>query len=149
MPIKSLYTNCSYYWGFALVLGYPLCKVNYVPPTNELTIQVGFAIFVLCELGNLICHIMLSNLRPADGSKLRPIPKGFMFNLVSCPNYFFEVAAWVGFSIMTGIYISWGFTFLGAWQMLEWAQMKHKGYLKEYGDEYKKLRRKAIVPFLL
>jgi len=35
--------------------------------------------------------VMLSNLRPADGSKVRPIPKGFLFNLVSCPNYYFEV----------------------------------------------------------
>lgn len=34
---------------------------------------------------------MLSRLRPADGAKTRPIPSGFLFELVSCPNYFFEV----------------------------------------------------------
>jgi very-long-chain enoyl-CoA reductase len=33
--------------------------------------------------------------------------------------------------------------------MTQWALQKHKGYVKEYGDEYKKLRRKAIVPFVI
>lgn len=33
--------------------------------------------------------------------------------------------------------------------MYVWAVKKHKGYLKMYGDEYKKLHRKAIIPFLL
>ncbi len=33
--------------------------------------------------------------------------------------------------------------------MLDWAQGKHRGYLKTYGDEYKKLGRKAMVPFVI
>jgi very-long-chain enoyl-CoA reductase len=33
--------------------------------------------------------------------------------------------------------------------MLDWAKGKHKGYLKTYGDEYKKLGRKAMVPFVI
>ena len=45
---------------------------------------------------------MLANLRPATGSDVRPIPSGFLFELVSCPNYTFEVSSWIGFSIMTG-----------------------------------------------
>ena len=92
---------------------------------------------------------MLSNLRPADGSKQRPIPKGFLFNFVSCPNYYAEVMSWVGFSLMTGVIIGWVFTVVGGFQMLQWAQMKHKAYIKEYGDEYKKLRRKAMIPFIM
>lgn len=34
-------------------------------------------------------------------------------------------------------------------QMLDWAKGKHRGYVKTYGDEYKKLKRKAMVPFLI
>ena len=62
--------------------------------------------FQLCELGNLSIHLALRNLRPA-GSKERKIPQPtwnpftWIFNLVSCPNYFYEVGAWVSFSIMT------------------------------------------------
>ena len=33
-------------------------------------------------------------------------------------------------------------------QMSQWALQKHKGYLKS-DDKYRKLGRKAIVPFLL
>ncbi len=64
------------------------------PKTTHRTthqVQAGLAIFGLSELGNLVCHVMLSRLRPQDGAKLRPIPQGFLFDLVSCPNYFFEV----------------------------------------------------------
>lgn len=34
-------------------------------------------------------------------------------------------------------------------QMLDWAKGKHRGYIKTYGDEYKKLRRKAMIPFVI
>lgn len=34
-------------------------------------------------------------------------------------------------------------------QMLDWAKGKHRGYIKTYGDEYKKLRRKAMIPFFI
>ena len=58
------------------------------------------------EVGNLSIHLLLRNLRPA-GTKQRniPTPNGnpftALFNLVSCPNYTYEVLAWLGFSIMT------------------------------------------------
>jgi len=148
MPFFNLFKNSGYYWGFATIVGYPLCHPQYMNPANELLTKIGLGIFVLSELGNLTCHIMLSNLRPKGGSKLRPIPSGFLFNYVSCPNYTFEVLGWVGFSLMTGIISSWAFTFVGFAQMYDWAKGKHAGYLKTYGDEYKKLRRTAMVPFL-
>lgn len=35
----------------------------------------------------------LRNLRP-PGTRVRAIPYGYGFDLVSCPNYFFEFIAW-------------------------------------------------------
>ena len=32
------------------------------------------------------CHIILANLRPA-GAKGYVIPRGFLFNFITCPNY--------------------------------------------------------------
>jgi very-long-chain enoyl-CoA reductase len=49
---------------------------------------------------------------------------------------------------MTGLPLSWLFTVVGFYQMSEWAVQKHRNYLKQFGDEYKKLNRKAIVPFV-
>lgn len=153
MPFKNLFINCTYYWTFGAIIGYPLCSPAYndsVVP-DEQVVYIGLAIFIICEIGNLICHIMLANLRPATGSDVRPIPSGFLFELVSCPNYTFEVSSWIGFSIMTGLYWSWLFTLAGFYQMAVWALKKHSLYKKDpnTGETYKKLGRKAIVPFVL
>jgi len=148
MPLSNLFKNCIYYWSFGAVIGYPLCSPGFVPP-SELQVHIGLGIFALSELGNLICHIMLSNLRPkGEGSQDRTIPTGFLFNYVACPNYTFEVFSWVGFSIMTQLPFAYLFTLVGFLQMADWAQKKHKGYKKTYDKEYTKLRRKAIIPFL-
>eukprot|EP01034_Spumella_vulgaris_P024962 gene24962-31362_t len=148
MPLNNLFKNCAYYWSFGAVIGYPLCSPGFVPP-SETQVYIGLAIFVLCEIGNLICHLMLSSLRPAgEGSQARTIPSGFLFNYVACPNYTFEIFSWVGFSVMTQLPFAYLFTLVGFLQMADWAVKKHKGYKKTYDKEYTKLRRKAIIPFL-
>ncbi|KAF1325630.1 3-oxo-5-alpha-steroid 4-dehydrogenase, partial [Globisporangium splendens] len=118
-------------------------------PTSELQIQIGLALFAVSEFLNFLVHVQLRNLRPAEGSKVRPVPKGPLFALVSCPNYTFEVLGWVGFSLFTQIFFSYLFTLVGFLQMTDWALKKHRGYIKSDGDAYKKLRRKAIVPFVI
>lgn len=100
------------------------------------------------EFLNLCVHLQLRNLRPAEGSKERPIPKGPLFALVSCPNYTFEILGWIGFSLFTQIFFSYAFTLVGFLQMADWALKKQRGYNRTYGDEFKKLRRKALVPFV-
>ena len=147
MPLSNLFKNCAYYWCFGLVIGYPLCSPGFVAPPQA-HVLTGATIFVVAEIGNLICHVMLRNMRPAEGSQARLIPKGFLFNLVACPNYTFEVLSWVGFSVMTGLLFSYLFTAVGFLQMADWAVKKHKGYKKSYGKEYISLNRKAIVPFI-
>ncbi|TMW61223.1 hypothetical protein Poli38472_013686 [Pythium oligandrum] len=149
MPLQNLFKNCTYYWSFGAVIGYPLCHPAYVAPTSELQVQIGLGIFVVSEILNFLVHVQLRNLRPAEGSQERPIPKGPLFALVSCPNYTFEVLGWIGFSIFTQIFFGYVFTVIGFLQMTDWALKKHRIYIKSYGDAYKKLRRKAIVPFVI
>lgn len=48
----------------------------------------------------MLTHLNLRSLRPA-GTRTRAIPKGYGFNLVSCPNYFFEMVSWVAFVGLT------------------------------------------------
>jgi len=148
MPLLNLFKNSIYYHTFGLVIGYPLCHPDFTAPASELQVQIACGAFILFELGNLICHIMLRNLRPAEGSSKRPIPSGFLFDLVACPNYTFEIACWVAYSFMTQIFFCYLFTIVGGLQMWIWAKGKHRGYIKTYGDEYKKLRRKPMIPFL-
>ena len=98
-------------------------------------------------------------MRKADGSQERPIPMGPLFKFVSCPNYFAEICSWIFFTVLTHSlpcidsvevsFVALLFTLTGFLQMYVWAVKKHKGYLKTYGETYKKLHRKALVPFLL
>ena len=72
---------------------------------------------------------------------------GYGFDLVSCPNYFFEILGWICYSIITGSLTSWFFTVVGAVQMWFWALKKHQRYKKEFGKDYPK--RKVLIPFVL
>lgn len=148
MPLQNLFKNCTYYWTFGAVIGYPLCHPQYAPPSSLAQVYAGLALFAVSEVGNLICHLMLSNMRPKEGSQKREIPSGFLFNYVACPNYTFEVLSWVGFSVMTQIPAAYLFTLVGFLQMADWARKKHANYKKTYDTEYTKLRRKAIIPFV-
>jgi very-long-chain enoyl-CoA reductase len=144
MPLSNLVKNCSYYWGNAALVAYFVNHPLYTSP-SPLLVYLGLGIFVVSECGNLITHIMLKNLRPA-GTTERRIPRGFLFDYVSCPNYTFEVLAWFGFSLMTQTLTAYIFAIIGAAQMTAWAVKKHRQYRKEFPDYPKS--RKIIIPFL-
>jgi len=151
MPISNLFKNCIYYWGCTSMVSYFVNHPLYTPPAT-LNTYIGFGLWAFGEVMNLVCHIQLRNLRPA-GSNVRRIPRGLLFEFVSCPNYTVEILAWFGFSIMTQTLTSYIFTLLGAGQMYIWACGKHRNYKKEFtgkdGTELYPRNRKIIVPFLL
>ena len=150
MPLFNLFKNCGYYWGFAAYVAYHVNHPLYTSPGQN-QIYAGLGLFALCELGNLSIHVALRNLRPA-GTKVRKIPFPtwnpftLLFNFVSCPNYTYEVGAWIGFTVMTQCLPAGLFCLAGAYQMTLWALGKHRNYKKEFSNYP---RRKAIFPFVL
>ncbi|KAL3289671.1 hypothetical protein HHI36_023077 [Cryptolaemus montrouzieri] len=151
MPIRNLFKNCSYYWGFAFYVAYHVNHPLWTEPPAVIS-YLGFIIWTVCELGNLSCHLLLRDLRPA-GSTVRkiPFPNGnpltSLFDYVSCPNYTYEVGSWIGYTLMSGCIPAFLFTLAGFYQMAVWALGKHKNYKKEFSDYPKK--RKSIIPFVL
>merc|ERR1712165_570183 len=151
MPIMNLFKNCSYYWGFAAYVSYHVNHPLYTAP-SDVQVYAGLAAFVLCELGNFSIHWALRCLRP-PGTKVRKIPQPtgnpltYLFNLVSCPNYTYEIGAWISFTIMTQCLPAGLFTLAGAYQMIVWALGKHRNYKKEFLSYPK--GRKAIIPLIL
>ncbi|KAI6186157.1 Very-long-chain enoyl-CoA reductase [Aphelenchoides besseyi] len=152
MPVRNLFKNCSYYWGFAAFISYFINHPLFTPPTlGALQLYGGVLAFVVCELGNLSIHLLLRDLRPA-GSKERKIPYPNsnpltqLFNFVSCPNYTYEVGSWIAFSVFTQSLPALLFTTAGFIQMKIWAAGKHRNYKKEFPDYPKD--RKPIVPFV-
>ncbi|TRY74905.1 hypothetical protein TCAL_00517 [Tigriopus californicus] len=150
MPIMNIFKNSAYYWGFAAYVAYHINHPLYTPPSQNQVIG-GLVAFVINEIGNLGVHIALRNLRP-PGTKVRkiPLPTGnpftLLFNCVSCPNYTYEIGAWVSFTIMTQCLPAGLFCLAGAYQMTMWALGKHRNYKKEFPNYPK---RKAIIPFVL
>lgn len=151
MPIRNLFKNCGYYWGFCVYVAYHVNHPLYTPPPAIFT-YLGLAGFILCEIGNLSIHLLLRNLRP-PGTTVRKIPMPDsnpftqLFNFVSCPNYTYEVGAWISFTLMTFCLPAGLFTLAGFYQMAVWALGKHRNYKKEFSNYPK--GRKAIVPFLI
>lgn len=151
MPLRNLFKNCGYYWGFTAYVAYHVNHPLYTPP---MFIQAlfGVALFTLCELGNLSIHLLLRDLRP-PGTHVRkiPVPNANpltkLFNYVSCPNYTYEYGAWLAFSILTNCIPAFIFAVAGMIQMTMWALGKHRAYKKEFSNYPK--QRTAIIPFIL
>jgi very-long-chain enoyl-CoA reductase len=94
---------------------------------------------------------MLRNLRSPGGNERR-IPRGFLFEWVSCPHYACEIASWVGFNLVTGTLGGVLFMCLGAAILSAWAHARHVAYKKEFdatnGTEPYPPKRRALVPGL-
>ncbi|KAF4667652.1 hypothetical protein FOZ61_008040 [Perkinsus olseni] len=152
MPLRNLFKNCTYYWGFALLVGYYACHPLYTPVAEQWQRALGLAIFTVCEICNYRCHAILRDLRP-KGSRVRKVPHGFAFELVSCPNYMFEILSWFGFNLMSHTVMGVAYMLAGAAQMWVWAVKKHRNYRREFdgkdGRELYPKNRKIIIPYLL
>ncbi|PLN85170.1 steroid alpha reductase family protein [Aspergillus taichungensis] len=151
MPAFNIVKNSGHYWVLA---GFNIAYWAFRPDAaaavstsqaNPILLYTGVALFVFAELANLNAHLVLRDLR-RPGTTDRGIPSGFGFNLVTCPNYLFEILAWVGVYLVSGL--SWSvlfFIIVGGGQMAVWASKKERRYRKEFGDKYKR-KRSVMIP---
>ena len=80
------------------------------------------------------------------------IPKGFLFDYISCPNYFGEMLEWLSFIVISNSFgslvcfiTSISFLFPRAIQIHEWYKENFKN---EFNNDKDLTERKAILPFL-
>ncbi|WPK26852.1 hypothetical protein PUMCH_004216 [Australozyma saopauloensis] len=163
MPFFNLFKNSGHYWLLSGVLlsifiychdvttldnASPLIKflfhVNDLPPFIN---KALVALWAYAEISNFITHKNLAGIRSND-LKAYTIPRGYGFDVVACPNYFFECLAWFAFALLVGNWSAWVFLAVSAGQMYIWALKKNKRLLQTFGDDYKKLRRAKFIPFL-
>jgi very-long-chain enoyl-CoA reductase len=141
-------TEYVYYWGFAGWIAWSVTAPLHRVPA--LAVQaLGLALFVLAEAGNARAHRMLRDLRPL-GSRDKRIPRGFLFEWVSCPHYLCEILAWVGFNIATETLAGLSFMLVGAGILGAWAHTRHVAYKQEFsgegGREVYPAQRRALLP---
>ncbi|MEW5304386.1 MAG: hypothetical protein WDW36_006997 [Sanguina aurantia] len=150
MPVANLVRNCAYYWGFAAFVSYFVNHPLYTAPA-PMQSYVALGAALLCQAANYRCHTILANLR-APGDKGYSIPRGFLFNYITCANYTAEICGWLLFTVAVQALPAAVFSVVGAAQMLQWAVQKHKRLLKAFdGKEGRaKYPRRWIVlpPFL-
>ncbi|KAF2093292.1 synaptic glyco protein SC2 [Rhizodiscina lignyota] len=156
MPVFNIFKNSGHYWGLSgLVLAYftcaPFARISTpnleASPVNNVFTYFGLLLFVLGELLNFNTHLSLSSLRPRDNPTKRAVPKGLGFDWVTCPNYLFEVLAWVGIWMVNRNWSTGLFLLVAIVQMFFWAKKKERRLRKEFPGEYKK-KRYTIVPGL-
>ncbi|KAJ1966481.1 3-oxo-5a-steroid 4- dehydrogenase [Dipsacomyces acuminosporus] len=153
MPLFNVFKNSAHYH---LLSGLNLAYWIYSPATSKGTelaahlsnptlLAILTGVFLFAEFSNLSTHITLRNLRP-PGTRVRRIPYGYGFDLVSCPNYLFETIAWVAIAVMTRSLSALLFLVVSTAQMYIWAIKKHRQYRREFPDYPKS--RKAMFPFI-
>jgi very-long-chain enoyl-CoA reductase len=152
MPFRNVFKNSFHYHILGgLLLAYAIYGPWLAVGTERSLISPklfwgSILVFIYAELSNLHTHITLRNLRP-PGTRVRRIPYGYGFGLVSCPNYTFELLAWAAFAVLTGSLAAWLFFAVSFGQIYLWAIKKHKAYKREFPDYPS--NRKALIPFIV
>lgn len=108
---------------------------------------VGLAVFVAGMAINWYSDYIIRHLRkPGDTGHY--IPRGGMFRYVTSANYLGEFMEWCGFALLTW---SWAGAVFALWtfaNLAPRARKLHQRYEREFGDEYKRLNRRYILPFI-
>jgi len=107
------------------------------------TFFLGISFFTFGFLVNQISDYKLINLRK-PGALGYKIPKGFLFNFVSCPNLLGELIQWLGFAIMAWNFPATSFFVWTAANLIPRAIGHHNWYKKHFNDYPK--NRGALLP---
>ena len=143
IPVAILVTNTFYHYLNAEFIGSAnFCDNYYYDPR----FIVGVLLFVVGFILGRAADIQLILLRKSRKDKDYVIPKGVLFGLISCPNYFGEGLEWFGWAVMT-----WSLSGVVWWLFVEStlitrARHNHKWYRAEFSTY--PLHRKALIPFI-
>lgn len=106
---------------------------------------IGLGLFVVGYVINRRSDVQLIRLKEESGGEYR-IPKGGLYNLISCPNYFGEIILWAGWAILTWSLSGLVFLFWTIANLLPRARTNHLWYRNTF-DDYPP-ERKALFPFI-
>lgn len=108
---------------------------------------IGSAVFFTGMAINWHSDHIIRNLRK-PGDTRHYIPRGGFYRYVTSANYFGEFLEWCGYAILTW---SLGGVAFAVWtfaNLAPRARKLHERYEQEFGDEYSKLDRRYILPYL-
>lgn len=108
---------------------------------------IGVVIFFVGLVINLNSDYIIRNLRRPGDTK-HYIPHGGMYRYVSSANYFGELLEWIGFAVFTwsaagAVFALWTFA-----NLAPRAAKIHRRYEQEFGDDFRRLKLKRMIPFI-
>jgi len=106
----------------------------------------GLLLFFAGFVINRWADTTLLRLRRRGGDEY-VVPRGGLFDDISCPNYFGELVQWIGWAIMTWSLAGVSFAVFTAANLIPRAVAHHHWYRRQFPDYPR--RRKAIIPGLL
>lgn len=106
---------------------------------------VGSALFVTGFVMNVWSDRVLVGLKRQEKGYM--VPRGGMFEVVSCPNYLGELVEWLGWAIMTWSWVGLGFFLNTCSNLVPRARSHRRWYLEKFPEVYPRAR-KAIIPFV-
>lgn len=121
-------------------------------PTYELRWLLSFRflygalLFVSGFIINRWSDVVLARLRKPGETDYK-IPRGGLFEEVSCPNYLGELIQWIGWAIMTWSQAGLAFAVFTAANLIPRAVSHHNWYRRNF-PAYPQ-RRRAIIPYIL
>ena len=106
---------------------------------------IGVIIFFMGMYINRLSDNKLISLRKE--SQDYQIPKGGMFNYISCPNHFGEIVEWFGYSVIVYNLGALSFALWTAFNLIPRSLNHHNWYKKSF-VEYP-TNRKAVIPYII
>ena len=108
---------------------------------------IGTLVFLAGMLINLDSDHVIRHLRK-PGDTRHYIPKKHLYKYVTSANYFGEFTEWVGYAILTWspaglLFAVWTFA-----NLAPRAKSLTAKYEEEFGDEYREMKKKHLIPFI-
>ena len=111
---------------------------------NNLNFQFGITIAIIGMIINIYGDSVLLKLKKVEKYS---IPHGFLFDYISCVNYFGEIIEWIGFGIANWNLPATAFALYTFCNIGTRGYNHHQWYLKKFKEDYPK-QRKAVIPFI-
>jgi len=148
MPLLIVFSAIFFNFFNAGLNGYYLANFEVYTNQNftDWNFILGLTLFVFGFISNQISDSILINLRKPGETEYK-IPKGFLFNYISCPNHFSEFIQWGGFALIAWNLPATTFLIWTAANLFPRAIEHHKWYKKRFKNYPK--NRKAVIPWVI
>jgi hypothetical protein len=144
IPISIVYSATFFNLINGVLNGYAIGYMA-LPTVPTPIFMTGVLIFIIGFYINQRADNYLIGLRKKQSGY--SLPKGWLFNRISCPNLFGEIIEWIGFALAACSLQAFSFA-IWTFANLVPRAMNHHDWYRETFDDYPD-QRKAVIPYIL